>query len=108
MENNKEKEFIKEENIKNLASYILNLSPFEFSTTATILGYALSLILTTAEQNSVGNWFELVGQILLTFNAQGANQLPPSPQQFIDLEDKVNKIEKIINELNIIINKTNK
>ena len=99
MNEEKLKEFINNENLKNMCSFILNLSPFEFTTTATILGYMLSLILTTSEQNSVGNWFELVGQILLTFNAQGSNELPPSPKQFIDLENKVKEIEKMLKQL---------
>lgn len=96
MNSNEFNNFINEESLKNLCSYILNLTPFEFTTSATIVGYIISILLTTAEQNSVGNWFELVGQIILTFNAQGTNSLPPSPKQYIDLVQKVNNLEKII------------
>ena len=62
------------------------------------------IVLTVSEQNSIGNWFELVGQIILTFNAQGSNQLPPSPKQYCDLEKLVYKLN---NEINILKNKIN-
>ncbi len=85
-----------QEEIKNFASWILTLSPFEFTTLATITGYLLSLSLTTAEQNSIGNWFELVGQIILTFNAQTEASTPPSAAQYCNLVKKVQELERII------------
>lgn len=94
-------DLINSEYFKNISSFILSLSPFEFVTVGTIVGYLLSINLTTAEQNSVGNWLELVGQIVLTFNAQGSNNLPPSPKEFIDLQNKVCDLEKILSGLNI-------
>ncbi len=86
-----------QQEIKNFASWILSLTPFEFTTLATVIGYLLSLSLTTAEQNSLGNWFELVGQIILTFNAQAEASTPPSPQQFCALVKKVQELENKIN-----------
>lgn len=59
-----------EKQIKSFASYLFSLPAFDFTLIATILGYLFSLPLTTDEQNSLGNFFELVGQVLLTFNAQ--------------------------------------
>lgn len=100
MNSDKLSNLINKENIRNLCSYILSLSPFEFTSSATIVGYIISILLTTTEQNSVGNWFELVGQIILTFNAQGSNMLPPSPKQYEDLVNKVNNLEHIIKNLN--------
>lgn len=87
-----------QEEIKNFASWILTLSPFEFTTLGTIVGYLLSLSLTTAEQNSLGNWLELVGQIILTFNAQADANTPPSAAQYCNLVKKVQELEKRINE----------
>lgn len=93
MDNKTLEQLINQEYIKNLSSFILSLSSFEFVTSGTIVGYLISTILTTQEQNSVGNWLELVGQIVLTFNAQGSANLPPSPKQFIDLEKRVKELE---------------
>lgn len=89
-------DFINSENLKNLSSFILKLTPFEFVSVGTIIGYLLSYNLTVSEQNSLGNWFELVGQIILTFNAQGSINLPPSPKQYTDLEKKVEELECIL------------
>ncbi len=97
MDTNKLEQLINTEYIKNLSSFILSLSSFEFVTVGTLVGYIISSVLTTQEQNSVGNWLELVGQIVLTFNAQGSANLPPSPKQFIDLEKRVGEIERKIN-----------
>ena len=97
MDTNKLEQLINTEYIKNLSSFILSLSSFEFVTAGTLAGYIISSVLTTQEQNSVGNWLELVGQIVLTFNAQGSANLPPSPKQFIDLEKRVGQIERKIN-----------
>lgn len=87
-------DLVNKENLRNLSSLILKLSPFEFVTVGTIIGYLLSVNLTVTEQNSLGNWFELVGQIILTFNAQGSINIPPSPKEFLDLKKKVEEIEK--------------
>lgn len=56
--------------IKNFASFLFSLSSFDFVLCATIIGYILSYPLTIDEQNSLGNFIELIGQIMLTFNAQ--------------------------------------
>lgn len=87
-------DLVNKENLRNLSSLILKLSPFEFVTVGTVIGYLLSVNLTVTEQNSLGNWFELVGQIILTFNAQGSINIPPSPKEFLDLKKKVEEIEK--------------
>lgn len=60
--------------LKSFINWLMNLSPLEFTTLAVITGYYLSCNLTVDEQNSIGNWFELLGQIILTFNAQGSSQ----------------------------------
>lgn len=90
--------------IKSFANWINSLTPLEFTTLGTIIGYLISSVLTVQEQNSIGNWFELVGQIILTFNAQGSNNLPPSPSQYCNLE---NEVRKLIQEVNNLKNKLN-
>ena len=87
--------------VKDFASWILKLSPLEFTTLGTIIGYLISSVLTVQEQNSVGNWFELVGQIILTFNAQGSANIPPSASQYCSLVNQVINLQQQINELKI-------
>lgn len=94
-------DLVNTESLKNLSSIILKLSPFEFVTVGTLIGYILSVNLTVTEQNSLGNWFELVGQIMLTFNAQGSINIPPSPKEFIELKKKVEKIEKNLEKIQV-------
>ena len=47
-----------------------NLDPHIFSLLAVMVGYAAIGHLNVNEQNSIGNWFELVGQYMLTHAAQ--------------------------------------
>ena len=47
-----------------------NMDPHVFSLIAVGVGYALVGDLEVNEQNSIGNWFELVGQYMLTHAAQ--------------------------------------
>lgn len=89
-------DLVNKQNLKDLSSIILKSTPFEFVTLGTIVGYLLSANLTINEQNSLGNWFELVGQIILTFNAQGSINIPPSALEFINLKKKVEELEKIL------------
>ena len=75
----------------DFASWLMSLSPFEFTTLGVIIAYIISCNLTLNEQNSIGNWFEMVGQIILTFNAQGSSQsFSVSESDYKDLKDKVN------------------
>lgn len=98
--NHNSAESLSQQDIKNFASWILSLTPFEFTTLATIIGYILSLSLTTAEQNSLGNWLELVGQIILTFNAQASANTPPTPSDYYNLVRKVQELENQIKRQN--------
>ncbi len=55
---------------KNLASILNNLSAFEISLIGSILGLIISEGLDMNEQNIIGNFLELVGQVILTYNAK--------------------------------------
>ena len=87
--------------IKCFINWLMQLSPLEFTTLAVFTGYIISCNLTVNEQNSIGNWFELLGQIILTFNAQG------SLSQFSITKDQYNDIIKQINDLNNKLNSNN-
>ena len=56
--------------VKNYASYLSKLNGNELSIIAFISGYALAQGLTPEEQNSIGNFFEAVGQTLLCIGSQ--------------------------------------
>lgn len=77
----------------------MTLTPFEFTTLGVVIGYILSCNLTIDEQNSLGNWFELVGQIILTFNAQGSGQeSSPSFQDINNLQQQINELKRKCNQ----------
>lgn len=77
-----------------LANLISNLTPFEFTTLGVIFGYFLSLSIPITELNSLGNWFELVGQILLTYSAQGT--ATPTNDEYNKLVEDVEMLKQII------------
>ncbi len=87
--------------IKSFVNWLMSLSPLEFTTLAVMISYIISCNLTVDEQNSFGNWFELVGQIMLTFNAQGSNQqFSLSEQQYRDILNRLDELSRKINSNN--------
>jgi hypothetical protein len=76
------------------ANILSSLTPFEFLTIGTIFGYFISLNLSITEQNALGNWFELVGQILLTYSAQGT--ATPTNEEYNQLVSDVEMLKQII------------
>ena len=56
--------------ITNLAKYISSLSPNELTITACLFGFLLGNDLDAYAQQSLGNFFELLGQYLLTTSSQ--------------------------------------
>lgn len=51
-------------------NFLKNINANEFTTIAFVIGLLLIDDLTPAEQNSVGNWFMLIGQVLATNASQ--------------------------------------
>ena len=78
----------------NFANLISTLSPIEFTTLGVIVGYVLTISLDMQTQNSLGNWFELVGQILLTASAQGSATL--TNEEYNKLVSDVELLKKIV------------
>lgn len=56
--------------IQNFADYLLQLSPEEMALLAFSLAYILAQPLTVNQQNTIGNFVILFGQVFLTMNAQ--------------------------------------
>ncbi len=75
--------------MKNLLSTI---SPPAFSLSAIAIGYVLSNDLDPSEQNTVGNWFMLIGQVLCTNAAQ---------QQVINNSNNNQNGEHIVNDFDM-------
>lgn len=74
---------------------LLSLNEYEL----TILGFAIGTLLaptiTVNQQNSLGNFFELIGQTLLTINAQAVNLQPQSPSRQ-ELYERIKRLEQEI------------
>lgn len=77
-----------------LSKLLSSLTPLEFTTLGVIFGYFLSISIPITEQNALGNWFELVGQILLTYSAQGT--ATPTNEEYNNLVNDVEMLKKII------------
>lgn len=58
-----------------LKNTFFSLSPYEITAVGTILAFLISPGLTNNEQNTFGNWLEMVGQIILTIQAQGSSYI---------------------------------
>lgn len=60
---------------KSFTDALFSLNAYEFSLLGTVIGFAIAPTLTVNQQNSLGNFFELIGQIILTINAQNTTLL---------------------------------
>ncbi len=69
MDDKSYKDFINQD-FASFSNWLFSLNPYEFSLIASGAGFAISSFLTIDRQNSLGNFFILVGQVLLTMNAQ--------------------------------------
>lgn len=56
--------------LQNFADYLLQLSPEEITLLAFSLAYLTASPLTINQQNTIGNFVILFGQVFLTMNAQ--------------------------------------
>ena len=82
----------------NFISYLLSLSPNELSILGSLLGLFLSQGIDPNMQNSLGNFFELVGQMLLTISSQNILLQPNYPSRF-ELQQQINYLKKEIENL---------
>lgn len=58
------------EDLIGFSKFLDSLTPLEFTTLGCIIGIIIASSLNNNEQNSVGNFLELVGQVILTNQAQ--------------------------------------
>lgn len=55
---------------RSFSDWLFSLNPYEFSLLGAVAGFIISPTLTVNQQNSLGNFLELIGQVILTINAQ--------------------------------------
>ena len=65
--------YMNDDELKNYATFLYGLSGNELAIIAAISGYFLAQNLTPQQQNSIGNFLEAVGQIMLCIGAQNQN-----------------------------------
>ena len=91
--------------------FLSNINSNEFTISAFVIGYLLCDNLTPAKQNSIGNWFMLIGQVLATNASQqqvinNANKTSNSSNRHI-INDEINDIDELKRAIDIINNKLN-
>ena len=60
---------------------LLSINEYELTILGCAIGLLIAPTITVNQQNSLGNFFELIGQVLLTVNAQAVNNQPSSPSR---------------------------
>lgn len=100
------KNFINQD-FDSFSDWLFSLNAYEFTLISTIIGFAISPSLTVNQQNSLGNFFELLGQVILTINAQNVtvkqrntkNSGIKTEIESSTLEEEIIKIKKEIIQL---------
>lgn len=87
-------------NFKNMScnsfiEYLLTLTANELALLASVLGFLLAQGIDANKQNSLGNFFELIGQVLLTISAQNIELQPNYPSKQ-ELQRQINYLKKEI------------
>ncbi len=93
--------------ITAISKLILKLNPMELTALAIVIGYLFTEGLDAYQVQSIGNFFELIGQTIITYGTQMENiNEDNNNNKSIGIEDaililknKIGNIEKIITEL---------
>ena len=88
-------------NFKEFTDWIFSLSGLDYTIAATTIAILLSKNLDINEQNSVGSFFFLIGQVLITMNAQNITQSERIDNPTNISNGELNRrIEFLFNEIN--------
>lgn len=91
--------YVNNEKIQSFTKWIYNLSPLELISVGCIISIMICECTTVNEQNVLGNFLEMVGQILLTSNAQATTTNPNYISASISQLDALKQeLCKIINQ----------
>ncbi len=99
MDSKEYKEFINQD-FSSFSNWLFSLTPYEFTLIGTAIGYVFGATLTINQQNSLGNFFSLIGQVLQTINAQGIT-VSQTPKQYSKVRPDLQK-ESIEEEIKYI------
>ena len=102
MNNNFNYENFKNMNCNGFIDHLLSLSANELSLLAIAIGYGLTINTDINQQNSLGNFFELLGQLLLTISAQNI-QLQPNYPSRSQLQEQINQLQLEISKIKKLI-----
>jgi len=80
---------------------IFNVEPYSFTVSAVIVGLVLTNELSANEQDSFGNWLQLVGLVLQTYGSQVATlnikeekELETNKESIKKLEEEIQKVKE--------------
>ncbi len=76
-------------------SFLDDIPASIFTTTGIVIAFLLINDLTSTEQNNIGNWLEMIGQILITNSNQ--QELIENKKNTDEIE-LLNKVKSIIND----------
>ena len=85
----------KNEDISSYSQILSNLSPLEFISLGCIISIIISQSINPNEQNTIGNFLEMVGQILLTSYAQASTTIPKYTPATLCQLDELKKLLKV-------------
>lgn len=103
---NEEFEKFVSQDFNDIAKWLNSLNAYEFTLIATGIGIIIAKGLTINQQNSVGNFFEQIGQTLLTIGAQNQTvkhdkRRKPGIKKSMDksLEEEVQELKEEVIQL---------
>lgn len=76
---------------------VFNIEPYSFTTSAFLIGILLIKELSNEEQDSVGNWLQLIGLTMQTYSSQYST-LNSTPEK--DSSSDIEVIKKAIKKIN--------
>ena len=93
---------INKKDVSSIADYLQKLSPLEYISLGCILAITISQCTNPNQQNTLGNFLEMIGQILLTSYAQATVVNPKYISASIcETEALKKQIDLILKKLNI-------
>lgn len=78
---------------------IFNIEPYSFTVSAVVVGLLLTNELSTLEQDSFGNWLQLVGLVIQTYGSQVATLAINNEISNDDIESLKESIKNLETEL---------
>lgn len=82
---------------------VFNIEPYSFTTSAFLIGILLVQDLSNEEQDSVGNWLQLVGLTMQTYSSQystlNSNSEKESSSDIKTIKEAIKKINEELDKL---------